>query len=58
MDIIKKDLRQEALRLKAVQAQQPQGPLAINLTSEDSRRRKRERLPRTMECMFLQPETH
>ena len=44
MDIIKKDLRQEALRLKAEQAQQPQGPLAINLTREDSRRRKREKV--------------
>ena len=43
MDIIKKDLRQEALRLKAEQAQQPQGSLAINLTREDSRRRKREK---------------
>ena len=44
MDIIKKDLRQEALRLKAEQAQQLQGPLAINLTREDSRRRKREKV--------------
>ena len=44
MDIIKKDLLQEALRLKAEQAQQPQGPLAINLTREDSRRRKREKV--------------
>ena len=44
MDIIKKDLRQEALRLKAEQAQQPQGALAINLTREDSRRRKREKV--------------
>jgi hypothetical protein len=43
MEIIKKDLRQEALRLKDEQAQQPQGHLAVNLTREDSRRRKREK---------------
>jgi len=44
MEIIKKDLRQKALRLKAEQAQQPQGHLAVNLTREDSRRRKREKV--------------
>jgi hypothetical protein len=38
MEINKKDLRQEALRLKAEQAQQPQGHLAVNLTKEDRRR--------------------
>jgi len=42
MEIIKKDLQQEALRLKAEQAQQPQGHLVFNLTREDSRRSKRE----------------
>jgi hypothetical protein len=40
MEIIKKDLRQEALRLKAEQAQQSQEHLAVNLTRQDSRRRK------------------
>ena len=44
MEIIKRDLRQEALRLKADQAQQTQGPLPINLTREDSRQRKREKV--------------
>jgi len=44
MEIIKKDLRQEALRLKAEQARQPQGHLAVNLTREDSHRRKREKV--------------
>jgi len=44
MQIVKKDLRQESLRLKAEQAQQPQGYLAVNSTSEDSRRRKREKV--------------
>jgi hypothetical protein len=44
MDIVKKDLRQEALRLKAEQAQQLQGHLAVNLTREDSRRRKQEKV--------------
>jgi hypothetical protein len=42
--IIKKDLRQEALRFKTVQAQQPQAHLVVNLTREDSRRRKREKV--------------
>jgi len=32
MEIIKKDMRKEALRRKAEQAQQPQGYLAVNLT--------------------------
>jgi hypothetical protein len=32
MEIIKKDLRQETSRLKAEQAQQPQGHLAVNFT--------------------------
>jgi hypothetical protein len=44
MEIIKKDLWQEALRLKAEQAQQPQGHLSVNLTREDSRPRKREKV--------------
>jgi len=44
MQIVKKDLRQESLRLKAEQAQQPQGHLVVNLTSEDIRRRKREKV--------------
>jgi hypothetical protein len=44
MEIIKKDLRQEASRLKSQQAQQPQGHLVVNLTREDSRRRKREKV--------------
>jgi len=44
MKIIKEVLRQEALRLKTEQAQQPQGHLAVNLTREDSRRRKREKV--------------
>jgi hypothetical protein len=44
MEIIKKDLRGEALRLKAEQAQQPQGHVAVNLTREDSRRGKREKV--------------
>ena len=43
MELVKKDLRQEALRLKAEQAQQPQGHLAVNLTREDNRRHKREK---------------
>jgi hypothetical protein len=37
MEIIKKDLQQEALRLKTEQSQQPQGHVAVNLTREDSR---------------------
>jgi len=41
MEIVKKDLRQEALRLKAEQDQQTQGHLAVNVTREDSRRGKR-----------------
>jgi len=44
MGIIKKDLREEASRLKAEQAQQPQGHLAVNLTREDRRRRKKEKV--------------
>ena len=44
LEIIKKDLRPEALRLKAEQAQQPQGHVALNLTREDSRRRKQEKV--------------
>jgi len=32
MEIINKNLRQEALRLKAEQAHQPRGHLAVNLT--------------------------
>ena len=43
MEMIKKDLRQEALILKAEQAQQPQGHLALDLTTQDSHRRKREK---------------
>jgi hypothetical protein len=43
MDCFKKDLRQEALRLKAEQAEQPQGSLGINLTREDSRRPKQKK---------------
>jgi len=43
MEIFKKDLRQEALRLKAEQTQQLQGNLAINVTREDRRRRRREK---------------
>jgi hypothetical protein len=38
MEIIKKDLRQEAFRLKVEQAQQPQGHLVVILTREDSRK--------------------
>jgi hypothetical protein len=44
MKIIKKNLRQEALRLKDEQAQQQQGRLAVNFTRKDSRRRKREKV--------------
>jgi hypothetical protein len=44
MEIIKKDLWQQALRIQAEQAQQPQGHLVVNLTKEDSRRRKREKV--------------
>jgi len=44
MKIVKKNLRQEALRLKADQAQQPRGHLTVNLPREDSRRRKREKV--------------
>jgi len=44
MEIIKKVLRQEASRLKAKQAQQPQGHVAVNLTRECTRRRKREKV--------------
>jgi hypothetical protein len=43
MKIIKKELWQKALRLKAKQTQQPQGHVALNLTREDIRRHK----PRT-----------
>jgi hypothetical protein len=44
MEIVKKNLRQEALRLKAEQVQQPQGHVAVNLTRENSRRREREKV--------------
>ena len=48
MEIIKKDLRQEALRVKAEQAQQPQGHLAVNLTREDSRSANEKNLVRAL----------
>ena len=44
MEIIKIYLLQEALRLRAEQAQRPQENLAVNLTWEYSRQRKREKV--------------
>jgi hypothetical protein len=41
LEIIKTDLRQETLSLKAEQAQQIQGHFAVNLARKDSRRCKR-----------------
>jgi len=48
MDIIKKYLRQEALRLKAEQAQQLQGNLAVNLTRRQTSAQTRRRLVRAL----------
>jgi hypothetical protein len=57
MEIIKKDLRQEVLRLKAQQAEQPQGHVAVNLTREDSRRRKRGKIWRDHCSRFVTTHT-